>query len=145
MAENKMLALIKSQAVDVDRQMLVPAGYIVLSPEQLSQLLKPRVNGAGLFIAAYVKAFQKRYGDKARPDLGGKVQGEIKRLLKDMPIERAINLVQVYLQMETPWFKTKCYDIGTFMQNLNPIGVALDTGSDESNNKLDFSWMNQDD
>jgi hypothetical protein len=146
MAETKIVALLKAQTITEDSQMMVPAGSIVLSPEHVTQLvaeMRGRVTGSALFIAAYVKAFQKRYGEKSRPDLSGKVQGEIKRLLKDVPIERAVNLVQVYLQMETPWFKTKCYDISTLMQNLNPVGIALDTGSDESNQKLDFSWMNE--
>jgi hypothetical protein len=89
-------------------------------------------NGVGIFIGTYVKSFQGRYGDQARPALGGKVQGQIKTLLRDLPIDRACSLIQVYLQMETPWFKTKSYDIGTFIENLNPISLALDTGQEQS-------------
>jgi hypothetical protein len=95
-----------------------------------------------VFISAYVKAFQDRYGENVRPDLRGKVQGQIKTLLKDVPLQRACALIQVYLQMETPWFKTKAYDMGTFLENLNPIGIALDTGEEASTDKLDFSGLN---
>jgi hypothetical protein len=97
-------------------------------------------NNVQLFIATYIKAFQNRYGAQARPDVGGKVQGQIKTLLKDISIERACALAQVYLQMDNAWFKTKGYDIGTFMQNINPISIALDTGS-EQDQKVDFSWL----
>lgn len=92
----------------------------------------PLSEGVGRFIGTYVKSFQTRYGDQVRPDLGGKVQGQIKTLLKGMPIDRACQLVQVYLQMEVPWFNTKCHDIGTFIENLNPVAIALDTGQMQS-------------
>jgi hypothetical protein len=100
-------------------------------------------NGVRTFIGVYVKSFQARYGDVSRPDLGGKVQGQIKTLLKGIPVERACSLIQVYLQMETPWFKTKGHDIGTFIQNINPISIALDTGEEQSASKPDFSWMKE--
>lgn len=88
----------------------------------------------GRFIGTYVKAYQKRYGE-TRPDLSSKIQGQIKSFLKNTSIDRACNLIEVYLQMEVPWFKTKCHDFITFSQNLNPIGIALDTGQ-EQNGKL---------
>lgn len=82
----------------------------------------------GKFIAVYVSAVKAKYGPKTRPDLSGKVQGEIKRFLKDTPLDRAMDLIQVFLQMEDPWFKTKCHDFATFISNLQKIGLALDTG-----------------
>ncbi len=82
----------------------------------------------GLFIANYIQAYRQRYGEKSRPALVGKVQGQIKRFLGEVAIERACDLIQVYLQMDDPWFKTKCHDFGTFLENLNKIGLALDTG-----------------
>lgn len=83
-------------------------------------------------IATYVESFQKRYGPKARPDVSGKVRGLMQRLLKDYPIDRACELVQVYLQMEEPWFKTKCHDFVTFTENLSKVNVAHGTGNDPS-------------
>lgn len=82
--------------------------------------------GMGLFIATYAKAFEARW--KSRPDLRGKVQGQIKTFLADTPIERACELIQVYCQMEEPWFVTKCHDFGTFLENIGKVNIALDTG-----------------
>jgi hypothetical protein len=59
------------------------------------------------FVAAYVKAFQAKYGNETRPQITGKVAGQIQNLLKSVPLERAIQLVQVYLQMDDRWFETK--------------------------------------
>lgn len=93
-----------------------------------SQAKRPPNPDVGNFVGAYVKVFQGRYGDKTRPDLSGKVQGQIKRFLVDHPVERAINLIQVYFQIDDKWFETKHHDFTTFIENLNKIGVALDTG-----------------
>jgi len=89
----------------------------------------PRVAlGPQTFIIQYVQAYQARYGAKARPDLRGKTQGGIKRLLGEIPLERACNLIQIYLQMNDQWFLTKAHDFGTFAENLGKVGLALDTG-----------------
>lgn len=154
---DKTLTLLMTQAVKIEtdseiisngKSTFLPAGSIVLSPEHFQRLVRhagiTQKGDAAEFIAAYITAYRKRYGEASRPDISGKVQGEIKRLLKDVPVQRACNLVQVYLQMDTPWFKIKCYDITTFCQNLNPIGLALDTGMSDANSHLDFSWMKSD-
>lgn len=80
------------------------------------------------FVAAYVKAFQARYGAGTRPQITGKVAGQIQTLLKSVPLDRAVQLIQVYLQMDDRWFETKHHDFTSFAENLNKIGVALDTG-----------------
>ena len=93
--------------------------------------LPPRVQSEiGFFIARYVKAYQSRYGPKARPSLQGKTQGQIKRFLSETPFDRACNLIEVYCQMDDPWFKKKCHDFSTFVENLNKVSLALDTGRD---------------
>jgi hypothetical protein len=90
---------------------------------------------------AYFEAYQKRYGEKCRPDVGGKIQGVVKALLRDIPLNRACDLVQVYLQMDTKWFITKAHDIVTFKENLNVIGNALDTGKNPGGVDWDkFNW-----
>lgn len=89
---------------------------------------KPAVEGVNVLIAEYVKAYQKRYGSKTRPDVSGKVQGEMGRLLQDLPLDRIVELIQVYLQMDDRWFLTKAHDFTTFVGNINKISLALDTG-----------------
>lgn len=97
---------------------------------------------ASTFISKYIKAHQGRYGGKSRPNLTGKVQGQIKNLLKSISIDRAINLVEVYYQMDDAWFITKCHDFTTFVENLQKIGIALDTGSCSQQKKgFDFSGV----
>lgn len=83
---------------------------------------------ARLVLAAYVDAFQGRYGKQTRPDMGGRVQGLVKTLLKTYPTERLSMLVQAYLQMEDRWFVTKCHDFPTFYENIGKVGVCLDKG-----------------
>lgn len=82
----------------------------------------------GFFIANYVNAYQVRYGSRARPDLSGKVQGQIRRFVTETPLDRACELIQAYLQMNDGWFLTKAHDFGTFIENLSKVGLALDTG-----------------
>lgn len=82
----------------------------------------------GYFIATYVHAYQDRHGFKARPHLGGKVQGQIKRFLEDVPLERACAMIRTYCQMNDQWFLTKGHDFGTFTENLTKVALKLDTG-----------------
>lgn len=87
-------------------------------------------NNVGFFIGRYVRAYQKRYGPKARPELrDGKTQGLISTFVKSQPVERACQLIEAYLQMDDKWFLTKSHDFGTFKENLQKVGLALDTGN----------------
>jgi hypothetical protein len=80
------------------------------------------------FIGVYVKAFKGRFGNNVRPDLSGKVQGQIKRFLAETKPERAKALIETYLSMKDHWFETKAYDFTTFLENLQKIGLAVDRG-----------------
>lgn len=84
--------------------------------------------GAQVFIGRYVQALRKRYGPKARPDLSGKVRGEMLRFLAEEPLERACDLIEAFVQMEDKWFLTKAHDFGTFIANRHKVALALDTG-----------------
>jgi len=97
------------------------------------------------FIGCYVKAFQSRYGAETRPDLRGKIQGMIKKFISEIQLERACDLIQAYCQMdgERGWFKTKGHDFVTFIENLNPISIAFDTGKNEG--VVDWSKVFSDD
>lgn len=95
-------------------------------------------NPVGYFIVCYKQAFKDRYGTD--PNIRGKVQGQIKSFLKDTPMERSIQMIQAYLQMDGPrgWFKTKGHDFGTFLENQNPILIALSKGSEASGDWTKF-------
>lgn len=92
------------------------------------ELKIPTSSDSPRFIGVYVEAYQKRYGEKARPTLGGKALGGVKRLLSDLGANRACELIQVFMQMDDPWFLTKAHDFETFAANLTKVGLALDTG-----------------
>jgi hypothetical protein len=92
------------------------------------------------FAAAYVRAYQVRFPGCRPEDLNDdKVRGQILTWIKNYPLERARQLIQVYFQMDTKWFGTKGYDFTTFRNNLNKIGQALDTGQDPDGNKVDWA------
>lgn len=95
---------------------------------------KATTDGAAMqgCIAAYVTAFKKRYGEKARPDVGGRAQGCLKRLLKDYPADQIAMLLQVYLQMEDEWFKKNDYDLATFEAKFQRVILAGTTGTDKA-------------
>jgi len=100
--------------------------------ESLPATTPPEIqNPVGYFIGTYRKAFQARYPN-AQPDVRGKVQGQIKRFLDECPMDEAMKLIQVYCQMDghRDWFKTKGHDFGTFIENLNPVRIALAQGFD---------------
>jgi len=79
-------------------------------------------------IGEYAKAYKARYN--ASPVIDGPTQGSVKRILKSVSEQKAIDLVQAYLQMNEPWFVTKAHDFITFEKNLTKIGLALQKGVD---------------
>lgn len=88
-----------------------------------------------LVIAAYVQAFQKRYGTKARPDLGGKSVGCLNRVIKDYGPEKSAIIVGAFLEMDDEWFKKKCHDLVTLEQNVHKVILALSTGNKNPSSK----------
>jgi hypothetical protein len=86
------------------------------------------LNPVGFFIGRYRQAYVSKYGPDAKLDLRGKVQGQIKTLLSDVPLERACALIEEYCRMNDSWFTNKGHDFGTFYENLSKVGLSLDTG-----------------
>lgn len=80
-------------------------------------------------VGIYVVAYQTKYN--ARPMIDGKALGLIKNLLKTVSPETAMDLIQVYLQIDDPWFKKKYHDLVTFTNNLNKISACLQTGKEK--------------
>lgn len=77
-------------------------------------------------IAAYCEAFKSRYGEN--PVIDGKTQGLARQMARHVPLEKAKQLVQVYVQMQDSWFVTKHHDFATFAQNISKVAVAAARG-----------------
>lgn len=91
-----------------------------------------------VFIAAYVRAWAAKFPGRPEDLNDGKIIGQIRAWISSYPLERACELIQVYLQMDCKWFSTKGYDFMTFRNNLNKIGQALDSGVDPEGSKIDI-------
>lgn len=98
-------------------------------------------NGAREFIAAYCDAIKKRYGKS--PLITGKLAGQFKNFLKEVPLQTAIQLVQAYVQMDNKWFTEKCHDFQTFLNNLNKISIGLQIGNEPGSQKIDWKSLGE--
>jgi hypothetical protein len=90
------------------------------------------------FIATYIDAYRARY--KADPVVDGKNVGIARRIVESLGDERSCQAAQVYLQMPDKWFETKCHDLASFEQNLNPITKALQTGLTSEQSSEQSFW-----
>lgn len=84
-------------------------------------------------IATYCEAYKLRYG--INPVIDGKTQGQVSQLLKAVPATRLSELLQAYLQMDDPWFKTRCHDFSTFVGNLGKVAISLANGTQDPHEK----------
>jgi hypothetical protein len=129
--QNKEL---KAKSAKADPPAISKIVKVKPKPKQIDD---PKLNfDTNRFIGVYVLAWQKRWRGNApenklpRPDLRGKVVGNIQTFLKETPIDRACELIQVYCQMEDRWFVEKCHDFGSFLENIGKVNIALDTGQE---------------
>lgn len=105
--------------------------------EMTSQSSVPRQE----FIETYSKALKSKYGDNAKLLLTPKIIGQINRLVKDIGITKASDLIQVYFQMDNPWFLKKSHDFGTFIANLQAVALSLDTGKNGGTTGIDWNYV----
>lgn len=82
------------------------------------------------FIAAYAEGYKAKYGANPEQVRDAAVIGKIGYWIQNLSQERAINLIQVYLQIDYKPFNDSLHDIWKFFQNLNRIGIALETGKE---------------
>jgi hypothetical protein len=92
----------------------------------LKKLLGEDKGQVNQFIQAYCDVFYDRWG--TNPVVTGKLAGIAKRIVKDVGLPKAISLIQQYLLMDDYIFVVRRHDLVTFEQNLQVIGVKLDTG-----------------
>lgn len=100
---------------DQKRQQNLPIAIVERTPMQ---------EAAGV----YIMACRQRYGQTMRPDLGGKAQGVLKRILKDHGPEATHQILTTYLIMEDPWFLGKKHDLVTLDSQLQKVLVAMTVG-----------------
>ena len=81
---------------------------------------------AKTFIARYCELFKERW--KASPQVQGKDAGIAKRVLKDMPLERAVLLLEAYFQLPDAWVIKQKHPLALFQTKLNEIVVFANTG-----------------
>jgi hypothetical protein len=85
-------------------------------------------NGAGTreIIGSYCHAYKTRYG--SNPVITGKSSGIIKRIVKDVGIDKTKRLIESYLRMDDEWFGTRNHDLPTLEANLSKIANFSETG-----------------
>ncbi len=104
--------------------------YSLKKEEKKELKAQTETSDAAKFIGILVTSYQKRYGQKTRPELGPKVQGQIKNFIKGRSFEEASTLIQVYFQMNDQWFIKKCHDFSTFLENLQKVKLSFETGKE---------------
>jgi len=82
-------------------------------------------------IAAYVDAYEKRYGH--RPPIQPK-HGQLAKSMAATLVtpERVQGVMQTYLAMNDAWFLTKHHDLEALSTNLNKVVTRLETGASTS-------------
>lgn len=85
-----------------------------------------------LLIGVYVKGWQERYKTKARPEVTKGI-GVLTKMLKERSVGEVAELLQVYCQMDDPWFQTKKHDIVTFGESIGKVALAHDKGHERPN------------
>jgi len=88
---------------------------------------------AGQLVKTYCDAYRSRYG--TYPIVDGKVAGLATNLLRAVPLARAQDLVQAFLQLNERWFVTKAHAFDVLISNLNVVAVSLAHGTQSPDDK----------
>lgn len=111
-----------------------PEPEFKLEPEPKPEKKKQRQavpvapDGTNLVIAAYCDAWKSRYKADRAPPIEPRHAKNLKSILAQVGMDRAIKLVQAYLAMPDQWFVTKRHDLGTFLANLTSVTHFVETG-----------------
>lgn len=71
------------------------------------------------FLAAYAEAWKFRW--KTSPIIDGKTAGLAKRIVTDLGVQVATELVEAYLDMSDSYYIQRRHDLQTFSFNLNQV------------------------
>lgn len=92
---------------------------------------EPVNHAAKEFIARYCELFKARW--KLNPEVRGKQAGVAKRVVKDLPLERALLYLEAFFQMPDAWLVKTKHPLEAFEGKLNEITVYASTGEFTSN------------
>lgn len=79
-------------------------------------------------IARYCECWKQRYKSARSPHIMPQNIRQLKTLLDQVGEERALKIIEGYLQMPDSWFVTRTHDISTMVSNLNKIQLFIDSG-----------------
>lgn len=107
-----------------DLQALCHAEGILVAPDELSRLAAALAKGkqpagASAFIARWCELWSEKYDDKA--PVSGKAAGVAKRVVKDLGLPRALELLERYFTMQDSWFAQRRHDLVTFESSLTAV------------------------
>lgn len=82
------------------------------------------------FLNAYADGYKRKYGGNPEGLRQKAVIGKVGHWIEAVSAERAVNLIQVYLQIDYRPINESYHDLWQFFRHLNRIGVFLDSGKD---------------
>lgn len=88
------------------------------------------------FIAAYAKGYREKHGGNPEGIRDKALIGKLGHWIESVSQERAVNLVEVYLQVDYRPINDSYHDLWQFFRHLNRIGIALDSG--QTGNGIDW-------
>jgi hypothetical protein len=82
------------------------------------------------FFAVYADGYKTKYGAPPEGMRDKAIIGKVGHWIESVSEDRAVQLAQVYLQIDHKWINESCHDLWQFFRHLNRIGNALTTGQD---------------
>lgn len=91
------------------------------------------------FLAEYASGWKTKYGGNPESLRDKGLVGKLGHWIETVSEDRALSLIQVYLQIDYRPFNESYHDLWQFFRHLNRIGVALDTG--KTTGQVDWSYV----
>lgn len=91
------------------------------------------------FIRTYAEVWKTKYKSSPEGLKDKTLIGKIGHWIEGVSEQRALDLVQVYLQVDYRPINESCHDLWQFFRHLNRIGIAMDTGQDAAG--IDWNFV----